>query len=313
MARIYDQEILPIWSQRFGRMMLRELQLPPKAMVLDVACGTGYPSLEVMRRLDDQSRIIAIDPSAPLLDVARRKAGEASGRRIFFRTEGASPKLSFTDEVYDLVLCNLGLDEVDEPCQALREFARVAKLGAQVVATLTMRGTWSEFYDIYREVLIKHDLHEMLARLEKLCERHPEPDTAIRWMEEAGLGTVGLDVESFTLLFKSSREFFFAPLIEYGPLPAWKEVAGKGQQMQDVFWYIKEAIDAYFRDRAFAITVVAGCLRGTKASPTAEVTSPVVRVQPRTGEEIEVVTGEIEIDAVIPLDDNGGDDVGGLN
>src|SRR5215831_14337031 len=303
MARIYDQEILPIWSQRFGRMMLRELQLPPKAMVLDVACGTGYPSLEVMRRLDDQSRIIAIDPSATLLDVARRKAGEASGRRIFFRTEGASPKLSFPDEV-------------DEPCQALREFARVAKLGAQVVATLTMRGTWSEFYDIYREVLIKHDLHETLARLEKLCERHPEPDTAIRWMEEAGLGTVGLDVESFTLLFKSSREFFFAPLIEYGPLPAWKEVAGKGQQMQDVFWYIKEAIDAYFRDRAFAVTVVAGCLRGTRmpaAAQQQEVAAPVVRVQPKTGEEIEVNTGEVAIESVIPLDENGDGDQDGLD
>src|SRR5262245_40658253 len=78
LARIYDQEILPIWSQRFGRMMLRDLALPTRAMVLDVACGTGYPSLEVLRRMDGDGRVIAIDPSGPLLDVARQKAGELS-------------------------------------------------------------------------------------------------------------------------------------------------------------------------------------------------------------------------------------------
>jgi hypothetical protein len=73
-----------------------------------------------------------------------------------------------------------------------------------------------------------------------------------------------IEIEEFTLLFKSSREFFFAPVIEYGPLGEWKEIAGSGQEMQDVFWYIKEAIDAYFDGRPFQITVKAGCIIGKK-------------------------------------------------
>jgi hypothetical protein len=73
-----------------------------------------------------------------------------------------------------------------------------------------------------------------------------------------------MEAEEFTLLFKSSREFFFAPVIEYGPLAEWKEIAGNGQEMQDVFWYIKEAIDAYFEGRPFTVTVKAGCLIGKK-------------------------------------------------
>jgi len=64
------------------------------------------------------------------------------------------------------------------------------------------------------------------------------------------------------MLFKSSREFFFAPVIEFGLLSEWKRLAGKGQEMQDVFWYIKEAIDAYYAGRAFEITIKAGMLRG---------------------------------------------------
>jgi len=76
-----------------------------------------------------------------------------------------------------------------------------------------------------------------------------------------------VEIEEFTLLFKSSREFFFAPVIEYGPLAEWKEIAGSGQEMQDVFWYIKEAIDAYFDGRPFQVTVKAGCIIGTKQAP----------------------------------------------
>jgi hypothetical protein len=34
--------------------------------------------------------------------------------------------------------------------------------------------------------------------------------------------------------------------------------------MQDVFWYIKEAIDAYFAGGPFQLTVKAGCLIGRK-------------------------------------------------
>ena len=92
----------------------------------------------------------------------------------------------------------------------------------------------------------------------------------------------GLEIEEFTLLFKSSREFFFAPVIEYGPLAEWKEIAGSGQEMQDVFWYIKEAIDAYFDGRPFQVTIKAGCIVGRKFDQRPQevaqvVTSPFTR------------------------------------
>jgi ubiquinone/menaquinone biosynthesis C-methylase UbiE len=264
MARVYDDEILPIWSQRFGRMLLRGLEVPPKAMVLDVGCGTGYPSLELLRRMDDQSRIIAIDPVGALLDVARKKAGELAGKRIFFRSEAPVAKLAFADEVYDLVFSNLGLMLLDSPRRAISEFCRVCKVGGRVMITLPLQGTYGEFYDIYREVLTKSDLHDVLDRLETHVAGTPDPDAVVGWFEEAGLEQVEVEVEEFSLLFKSSREFFFAPVVEFGPLSAWKEVAGKGETMQEIFWHIKEAIDAYFGERAFAVTVKAGCFRGTR-------------------------------------------------
>jgi ubiquinone/menaquinone biosynthesis C-methylase UbiE len=266
LARIYDAEILPVWGTRFGKMLLRNLSVPERGQVLDISCGTGYPTVEILRRMSEGSRIIAIDASSAMLDVARRKIadlGPLGKKGVFFRTESPVPKLSFADDVYDLVVCNLGLAEMPSVEVALRDFARVAKQGGEVRCTLPLSGTFQEFHDLYREVLIKHDKHEALDRLDRHIARYPTIDHVERCMKTANLDG-DIEAEEFTLLFKSSREFFFAPVIEYGPLAEWKDIAGSGQEMQDVFWYIKEAIDAYFDGRPFTVTVKAGCLIGKK-------------------------------------------------
>lgn len=269
LARIYDHEIAPVWGAKFGKMLLRNLTVPARGQVLDVSCGTGYPTTEILRRMSDGSRLIAIDASSAMLDVARRKVadlGPLGKRGVFFRTESALPRLSFADDVYDLVVCNLGLDEMPSVEVAVRDFARVTKLGGEVRCTLPLAGSFQEFHDLYREVLIKHDKHEALERLERHIARYPTIEHVERCMKSANLDG-GVELEEFSLLFKSSREFFFAPVIEYGPLAEWKEIAGGGQEMQDVFWYIKEAIDAYFDGRPFQVTVRAGCLIGSKHLP----------------------------------------------
>ncbi|MDQ3369897.1 MAG: class I SAM-dependent methyltransferase [Myxococcota bacterium] len=278
--------------------------MPQKGQVLDISCGTGYPTTEILRRMSEGSRLIAIDASSAMLDVARRKVadlGPLGKRGVFFRTESPVPKLSFADDVYDLVVCNLGLAEMPDVETALRDFARVAKLGGEVRCTLPLAESFQEFHDIYREVLIKHDKHEALDRLERHIARFPTVDQVERYMKTANLAG-GLEYEEFSLLFKSSREFFFAPVIEYGPLQEWKDIAGGGQEMQDVFWYIKEAIDAYFDGRPFQVTVKAGCIIGTKHEARAHVERMVVQVQLRP----HLLDEMIDIE---PDDDDFGDDV----
>lgn len=261
LARIYDDQIAPVWGSRFGKMLLRNLAVPERGQILDISCGTGYPLVEVLRRKGEGARVIAIDASSAMLDVARRKVAGAKG--VFFRTESPLPKLSFADDVYDLVMCNLGLPEMPSVKTAISDFARVTKLGGEVRCTLPLEGSWQEFHDIYREVLVKHDRHEALDRLDRHVASYPTVEDCEAWLRAAGLEP-RVEIDEFSLLFRSSREFFFAPVVEYGPLPEWKEIAGSGQELQDTFWYIKEAIDAYFGGRAFQVTIKAGLIVGQK-------------------------------------------------
>jgi ubiquinone/menaquinone biosynthesis C-methylase UbiE len=298
LAKLYDAEILPIWSRRFGKLLMRDLALPPKAMVLDVGCGTGYPALEILSRMDADGRIIAIDPSSPMLDEARRKSGRLSGKRIFFRSEAATPKLAFADDVYDLVVCNAGLDEFDDPEQAVREFARVAKRGGRVAVSLPLAGTFGEFHDLFREVLAKLDRQDAIDRLDAHLSKYPPLEQVEAWFEDAGLVDLKAEWEPFTLLFKSSREFFFAPVIEYGPLGAWKAIAGKGQVMQDAFWNLKGAIDAYFAGRPFAVTINVGAVRGRKEVPAEgrlHLDRDALDEEDQPTGEVELITGDFDI------------------
>jgi ubiquinone/menaquinone biosynthesis C-methylase UbiE len=265
LVEVYDSEVLPLWTQRFARMLFRGLEVPPRGVILDAACHSGYTTLELLRRLEaGQGRIVALDASPVLLDVARQKVGVQAGKRVYFRTE-RSHKLSFADDVYDLVVSNLGLSDVDQPEPVVREWVRVTKPGGTLAITCAARGTWQEFIDIYREVLIKLERPAVLGRLEAYVASIPTTEELLGWLESSGMGDVQIEVEEFELLFKSGREFFFAPVIEYGPLPRWKNLAGKPDEMQDLFWQMKEAIDTYFDGRhPFSVRVVAASVRGKK-------------------------------------------------
>ncbi len=273
LARIYDAEIAPCWGSRFGAMLLRDLALPARAQVLDVSCGTGNAALALLDRMTAGSRLIAIDASSAMLEVVRRKLaarGPLEGRAVFLRTQSALPPLAFADEVYDLVVSNLGVAEMPSLEAAMRDLARVTRPGGEVRITLPLAGTFEEVHDLYREVLVKHDKHDAIDRLVRHVARSPTFAEVERCLAAAGLAG-RVEREEFSLLFRSARELFCAPVIEHGPLADWKRIAGSGQEMQDVFWYMKEAIDAYFGDGPFHVTVQAACVIGRKAEATQRV------------------------------------------
>jgi SAM-dependent methyltransferase len=169
------------------------------------------------------------------------------------------------DGAYDLALSNLAIGDTSDPPAAIADLARCLKPGGRLILTLPLRGSWAEFLDLYGEVLTEQGKRDGLAALQTYKARLPDPEAAALWLEAAGLENVAVETTRFELLFKSAREFFFAPAIELGPLPTWKQIAGgRGDEMQDVFFFVKEAIETYFSGMVFPLTMVIGCLQGTK-------------------------------------------------
>jgi SAM-dependent methyltransferase len=268
LARVYDREVLPLYARRFGQLALRGLDLRPAATVLEIGCATGDLTLELSRRLDDASQITALELSAPLASRAQAKleASPATARRVSIvqTPTPLHPTLVLPDSAFDVCVSNLAVAEAPDPARTVNELASMLRPGGQLVLTLPLRGTWGEFLDIYREILRENGKADSLAALDAYVAAIPDGETCARWLEEAGLGNVEVLVDRWELLFKSAREFFFAPVIHLGPLSRWKQIAGRGDEMQDVFFFAKEAIDTYFAGRVFSVTVIGACVKGWK-------------------------------------------------
>ncbi|HVU52883.1 MAG TPA: methyltransferase domain-containing protein [Polyangia bacterium] len=260
LARVYDAEVEPVFGQRFAELVLGAVEARPAARVVEVGCATGALTAELARRFDARSRVSAID-DAPFVAQARARVG--GDPRVTFTVGPRSP-LAAPDASADVAVSNLAAAEGAEPSEAVRELARVLAPGGQAIVTTALRGSWAEFLDIYRDVLLENGTPEGVAALDRHVAAMPDGAAALAWLEGAGLTDVELTVRRWEILFKSAREFFFAPLVELGPLSRWKRIAGRGEDMQDVFFFTKEAIDTYFRGRAFPITIVGAVVRGRK-------------------------------------------------
>jgi ubiquinone/menaquinone biosynthesis C-methylase UbiE len=264
LARVIDREVAPIWHDRFARLLLRELPDNPELFTLDVHSGPGHTTAELLQRLDESSRIVALGRDPWLMQVAKTRVRPEWKRRVYFKAGDIDDVTGMNDATYDLTLANLVLGEqVVEWQPALAELVRVTKPGGQVLVTLPLYGTWQEVEDLFEEMLRDEGMRKEVATLQQLRRRRPKPTQLVLGAAEIGLAQSDfvIEHERFELLFRSGREFLFAPVIEHGPLRLWKAIIGRAEKPQALFWRFKEAIDTYYAGRVLSVTVVAGVVR----------------------------------------------------
>jgi SAM-dependent methyltransferase len=280
-ARSIDREVAPLWHDRFARMVYRRLPRGADAFTLDVHCGPGRTTFELLERLGDGARVLALEPDPALRNLAKARMRPEWKGRVYLK-DGALPDVAgMGAATYDLVLANLVLGDVHGFEESLRELLRVTKPGGHVMVTLPMAGTWAEVEDLFREVLRDASLKDAARRLRHLAHLRPTGQGIARAVSALGVGPdhFVIEQERSALVFASGREFLFSPVIEHGPLRLWKAILGNHDKPQEPFWKLKEAIDAYYADSVLSVTVVLGLLHirvpqpGTAAAHTAAETA----------------------------------------
>jgi ubiquinone/menaquinone biosynthesis C-methylase UbiE len=257
-ARLYEEQIFPLVGQRLVEHMIAGVTVRPQAQILQIRCGLGSAVSDLLQRLDPSCRIVDLEASPILVERARaRIAAEQFGPRALFRPQGQGP-LPFDPSSFDLVLDNVVMSDLAHPEEHHADLFRVARPGAEVRVATLLRGTWMEFTDVYRDVLVRLGREDALASLRGYTASFPEAGTVANQMEQAGFTEVSARREHWELMFRSAREFFYAPVIELGPLSRWKQIAGKGAEVQDTFLAVKQAIDTYFAGQPFSVSIEAG-------------------------------------------------------
>jgi SAM-dependent methyltransferase len=267
LARLYDAEILPAYAARFAALLTRAVADRPAARIVEIGCATGAFTSELARRFDLDSHLSAFDASRAFIAEARARIEAEAGphAQVALAAHPDVPvSIPLPDRSADLVVSNLAVATAEEPRAAVQEAARLLAPGGQLALSAPLRGTWAEFLDLFRDVLRENGKLESLGAVDRYVAALPDAEILARWLAQAGLSQIQVTSARWEILFRSAREFFFAPLIELGPLEQWKRLSGRGDQMQDVFFFTKEAIDTYFKDRVFAVTIVGAAVSGRK-------------------------------------------------
>jgi SAM-dependent methyltransferase len=123
-AERFDSMLAP-----FGRRLLETAVLNEGELVLDVGCGNGAVSLEAARTVGPGGLVTGLDLSAPMLEVARRRAGELDIDVNF--VQGDAQTVSF-DQPFDVVLSRFGVMFFDDPQAAFANLANAVRPGGRL-------------------------------------------------------------------------------------------------------------------------------------------------------------------------------------
>ncbi len=118
-------------SRRATELVVAGAQLSPGLHVLDLASGTGEPSLSVAAAVGPQGRVVATDLVREMLQVAEENASSRGIKNIEFHAANAE-ELPFPDRHFDRVTCRFGIMFIPDIQKALGEMRRVLKPGGRV-------------------------------------------------------------------------------------------------------------------------------------------------------------------------------------
>ena len=114
------------------RFAVSKSNLEPGGCALDVCCGTGDFAFALADRVGESGRVVGVDFSAPMIDLARHKAQKMHCGNTSFSVANAC-KLPFPDNSFDCVTVGFGLRNVADIDMALAEMSRVVKPGGRVI------------------------------------------------------------------------------------------------------------------------------------------------------------------------------------
>jgi ubiquinone/menaquinone biosynthesis C-methylase UbiE len=152
-AHKYDQikEFEPEWEQFFiAHPLMHKLNGVRVPLILDVATGTGRVPLILLQQPLFHGRVVGVEPSAKMLQLAAEKLRPFRHRApLVQQTANALP---FPDNSFDAVTCMEALEFFPSDTEALLEMVRVLRPGG--VLFITRRRGWEgkAFLTRYRNV-----------------------------------------------------------------------------------------------------------------------------------------------------------------
>ncbi len=260
-AAIFETFVVPRYMSFFGELALEMIVESDDAQVVHLHCRTGYPDRGIALKLPG-AYLFGVDSSASALELARAKAATMPGMVSSYRLVQDFPS-PLPEAAFSHALTLHPLSDLQDRAEILAECARLLAPHGQVLVAMPIRGSFQELADLLREYALKYDDVAVSEAVERAALSRPSVELLGVELEEAGFDFVDLSLRPTTLNFRSGRDFFEDPVARLVILPELRLELGAGEH-DTALSYIREAVDKYWSDGSFEVTLNVGCATGRK-------------------------------------------------
>jgi len=132
----------PEWLERIPEGAIESLagtgnpfslgEIYPGEHVVDIGSGAGIDSLIAATMVEPEGRVIGVDMTPAMLEMARGLAAERGSANVTF-VEGDAELLPWDDRTFDVVTCRVCAHHFPHVARAVREMARVLRPGGRFI------------------------------------------------------------------------------------------------------------------------------------------------------------------------------------
>jgi arsenite methyltransferase len=238
-AEIYDET--SFWSARFGALLFDHLEIRRGIRGLDAGCGTGFPLIELAHLHGPSSHFTGIDIWIDALERARAKL-ELHGLTNVDIVEADVASMPFPDAHFDLVVCNIGINNFGDAGAALRECRRVAKAGARLVLTTNAQGHFAALYAQLDAILAESGLRPARDALRREQAHRHSRHAITSLLIDSGFTVARCFQQSFEMRFADGSAMLRHSLVKWF-LDGWRQAVGAANE-REVFNALEARLNA---------------------------------------------------------------------
>jgi ubiquinone/menaquinone biosynthesis C-methylase UbiE len=216
------ERLMGRWSRIVAEAFLEWIDAPKNGGWLDVGCGNGAFTEEVIARCAPAT-IAAVDPSDDQLTYARTRpvASKADFRM------GDARNLPFADNSFDVAAMALVISFLSDPGRAVAEMARVVRPGGLVATYM---------WDIPGGGVPVHPIYLALESMGLMSGRPPNPEASQcgalqSFWKNAGLQSIETGVFRIQTVYSDFEDYWDSNTVPIGP--QGKVIAGMSSSAKD--------------------------------------------------------------------------------